>query len=609
MTGPHFLRTFAALKYLLGMKLKLLALTVFTALMAGCTQQIPEDAPSLIDLRYEQNESVTYREAVEMYERLAAHYPEAKLMEYGKTDVGKPLHLFVMDNSRNFDPESARKKDKRIVMIMNGIHPGEPAGIDASLMFADDVLRNKEGMRQLLDSTVICIIPVYNIGGMLNRSAFHRTGHITPKEAGHRGNAKNLDLNRDFAKMDTRNAWAFANIFREWQPEVFLDTHTTNGTDHPYPITLIPYQSDAMPEPLGTFFRETMMPCLYDQMEQSGFEMIPYVNWYNVNPKSGIRLNAQTPRFSTGYTGLFNTMCFMTENQIYADFPDRVKSSYHFMYALTSFTNANATEIKRLRAEADEITRQQKVYTLQWETDTTRFQNMHYKGFEGEMGISPVTGLERFSFNREKPYDTIIRYYNRHIAAKTIEAPAYYILPQAWQEVAERLAQNAVEMLRFTKDTVMRAERYMIDEVKTSERPSNGHHFHYDVSVAGRSEEVQIYQGDILIPLNQSSNKYIVEMLEPEAQDSFFRWNFFDPILDQREYYSSYGFEENALRYLNENPDFRKEWEKAIRNDPALQNDHRAQLGYIYDKTEWADNVTRRYPVLRVNDKTNLPVR
>jgi hypothetical protein len=591
------------------MKLTTLVFALLMAMMAGCNRQIPEDGTSLIDLRYEQNESVTYREAVEMYERLVAHYPEARLIEYGKTDIGKPLHLFVMDKHRSFDPESARKKDKRIVMIMNGIHPGEPAGIDASLMFADDVLRNKEGMRQLLDSTVICIIPVYNIGGMLNRSAFHRTGHITPKEAGHRGNAKNLDLNRDFAKMDTRNAWAFANIFREWQPEVFLDTHTTNGTDHPYPITLIPYQSDALPEPLGTFFRETMTPYLYDQMEKSGFEMIPYVNWYNVTPQRGLRLNAQTPRFSTGYAGLFNTLCFMTENQIYTDFPDRVKSSYHFMHALTSFTNENATEIKRLRTEADELTRQQKTYTLQWETDTIRYQNMRYKGFEGETGISPVTGLERFGFNREKPYDTIVKYSNRHIAARTIEAPHYYILPQAWDEIADRLALNKVEMLRFTKDTTISAERYIIKEVKTAERLSNGHHFHYDVTIESVNEEVAIYAGDFLIPLNQPSNKYIVDMLEPEGQDSFFRWNFFDPILDQREYYSSYGFEENALRYLNENPDFRMKWEEAIEDDPALQNNHRAQLGFIYDNTEWADNVTHKYPVLRLNEKADMPVR
>jgi hypothetical protein len=203
----------------------------------------------------------------------------------------------------------------------------------------------------------------------------------------------------------------------------------------------------------------------------------------------------------------------------------------------------------------------------------------------------------------------MVKYYNRHIAARTIEAPHYYILPQAWDEIADRLALNKVEMLRFTKDTTISAGRYIIKEVKTAERLSNGHHFHYDVTIESVNEEVALYAGDFLIPLNQPSNKYIVDMLEPEGQDSFFRWNFFDPILDQREYYSSYGFEENALRYLNENPDFRMKWEEAIEDDPALQNNHRAQLGFIYDNTEWADNVTHKYPVLRLNEKADMPVR
>lgn len=591
------------------MRLLILTLTATLVLLAGCNQQPAVDGKALIELRYEQNESVTYQETIEMFEKLAAHYPEAKLLTYGRTDVGKPLHLFVMDKNKKFDPESAKKANKSIVLIMNGIHPGEPEGIDASLMFADDILRNKDGMRNLLENTVVCIIPVYNIGGMLNRSAYHRTGQTTPKEAGHRGNAKNLDLNRDFVKMDTQNAWAFTEIFRTWQPDVFLDTHTTNGTDHPQVITLIPYQSDALPQPLGDFYHNSLIPFLYQQMSATGFDMIPYVDYWNTTPKDGIKLNPQTPRFSTGYTGLFNTMSFMTENQIYADFPDRVLSTYHFKKALVSFTNSNSGEIRKLMQEAQNFTSNQKEFVLQWQADTVNFLNIRYKGYEGEIGISPVTGLPRFGFNREKPYDTIIPYFDRHLAAKTIEAPEYYILPQAWEQVVQRLAWNGVSMFRFTKDTVITAERYMIKEVKTSQYQNNWHRNHNEISYEISTEEVNIWEGDYLIPMDQPANRYIVEMLEPEALDSFFRWNFFDPILEQREYYSSYGFEENALRYLNENPEFRKQWEEAIKNDTAMAKNHRAQLGYIYDNTEWADNVTKKYPVLRVNENVVLPVK
>lgn len=587
----------------------IIAFFAFAMLFSCNTSQGPGNpGESLVDLRFDENETVTYYEAIDWYKKLADHHPEAKLLSYGATDAGKPLHLFVMSEDRDFDPQSVKRSGKRIVLINNGIHPGEPEGIDASIWFADDVLRNHNNMRKLLDNTVICIIPVYNVGGCLNRSAYHRSGQTTPKACGHRGNAKNLDLNRDFAKMDTRNAEAFATIFRTWDPDTFLDTHTTNGSDHQYVITLIPYQPDGLPDALGDFFREEMIPFLYEKMAAMDYEMIPYVNYMNESPKDGISLYVQPPRYSTGYTGLFNTLGFMTENHIYKDFPDRVRSVYYFLIALTEFTENHGDEISQLRKEANKETANRKEFAIEWELDTSRYEMIRFKGYEGEIGISPVTGLERFGYNRDKPYDVMVPFYDRHLESKTIKAPAYYILPQAWDEVVERLKINQVKMHRLSKDTAITVEQYRITDVDTREWQYNWHRYHSGVTVEPETTVVHFYAGDYVIPMNQAANRYLVEMLEPEAKDSFFRWNFFDPCLERREYYSSYGFEENAMKYLEEHPEFRKQFEEAVKNDPELAKNHRAQLGYIYNNTEWADNRTGRYPVVRVMEKMYLPL-
>jgi len=590
-------------------KLKLLLVSLVIASLVGCEEKTKTNSKSLVNLSFEQNETVTYYEAIEAYQTLADHYPQAKLLNYGVTDAGKPLHLFVMSKEKDFDPESIRENKKSIVLITNGIHPGEPEGIDASIWFADDVLRNSDGLCALLDNTVICIIPVYNIGGCLNRSAFHRTGQTTPKECGYRGNAKNLDLNRDFVKLDTKNARAFTAIFREWDPDIFLDTHTTNGSDHKYVITLIPIQPCGLPDNLSDFFRSKMIPHLYEQMANTDYELIPYVNYMNRSPKSGISLYIQTPRFSTGYAGLFNSLGFMTENHIYKDFPDRVRSVYNFIRIMTEFASENSDEIIQLRQEANKKTSGQKEFTLDWKLDTTKFEMIRFKGYEGETGISPVTGLERFGYNRDKPYDTMVPFYDHHLPEKVVAAPNYYILPQAWEEVVERLEMNKVKMQRLAKDTAFEVERYYIADYKTSNRQNNWHRYHYELKLDLKVEIVQFYEGDYIIQMDQVANKYIVEVLEPEALDSFFRWNFFDPCLERREYYSSYGFEENAMKYLNEHPEFKKEFEEAVINDPELAKSHRAQLGYIYENTEWADNRVGRYPVARINEEVELPVK
>ncbi len=578
--------------------------------LAACnrSEKSSKTTEALLNLKFSESETVTYYEAIEYYALLADHYPEAQLMTYGVTDAGKPLHLFVMSKDGVFDPAKVHESGRAVVLINNGIHPGEPEGIDASLWFADDVLRNADGLGSLLDSVVVCIIPVYNVGGSLNRSAYHRTGQTTPREGGHRGNAKNLDLNRDFVKMDTKNAKAFAEIFHAWNPDVFLDTHTTNGSDHQYVITLIAFQPDALPPTLGRFYRDTFIPYLYQEMEQTDYPLIPYVSHLTESPKDGIALDLQQPHFSTGYVGLFNTLGFMTENHIYKDFEDRVRSVYDFLGVLTSFTASHSTQIQKLRAEAAETITNQKEFTVQWTLDTTQRQMIRFRGYGDETGISPVTGLPRRGYNRDKPYDTLIPFYDHYLPALTVEAPEYYIVPSAWEEVTERLALNRVQMRQLAKDTALVAEYYKFINVESWPQQYNWHRYHTKVQLEKVRDTIRFYQGDYVIEMNQPANKYIVEMLEPEAEDSFFRWNFFDPCLESREYFSSYGFEENAMKYLDTHPDFKKQFEEAVKNDPALANNHRAQMAYIYDNTEWADNRMNRYPVARINEAMNFPL-
>jgi hypothetical protein len=589
-----------AIPIVIGTAGKLLITIILFTIITSCTSEHKKTGEAIIQLSYEDDITPSYYEIIEMYKKLAVHYPEAKLLEYGKTDAGKPLHLFVISSDKDFNPVSIRKNNKRIVLINNGIHPGEPCGIDASLQFADDILRNKNGMAKYLKNTVVCIIPVYNVGGCLNRSAWHRTGQTSPKECGYRGNAKNLDLNRDFVKMDTENAKAFATIFRKWKPDVFLDTHTTNGSEHKYTITLIPVQPDYFPKVLSDFFRNKMIPALYEKMAEGDYEMIPYVSYRNRSVKKGIYLDVQTPRFSTGYVSLFNTLGFMTENHVYKNFSDRVKSANNFIRALVEFTSENGEEISKKRKLANQELIRQTEFALDYAVDTNRFDTITYRGYEAEIGISPVTGVERFGFNKNKAFEAEIPFYQYYYPTKIIIKPEMYIIPQAWSEVIDRLKINDIEMFPLSKDTILEVEVYYFVDHENSIRAYNGHHSHRNIKLHPEMQKVQFFEGDYVIPLNQESNKYIVELLEPEGHDSFFRWNFFDPCLESREYFSSYGFEGNAQKYLDKHPEFKAKFEKKKKEDKEFASNHRAQLGYIYYNTEWADERHNRYPVARI---------
>lgn len=555
----------------------------------------------LLHLKYEENYTPAYDEVIDMYRLLDKHYSNAQLVEIGKTDVGKPLHLFIINNKEEFDPVNIRKEGKSIFLINNGIHPGEPEGIDASLWYADDILRNKNGMAEILKNTAIIIIPVYSIGGHLNRSVYNRSGQTTPYETGFRGNAKNLDLNRDFTKCDSENAKSFARMFRNWNPDVFLDTHTTNGSDHQYSITLIPPASSLFPPAMENFIRKRFIPEIYNRMENGQYELIPYVNYIYDDPKKGIASSVEGPRYSSGYASMFHSYGMMTENQIYKAFPDRVKSCYQFISALAEFTSENSREIMDSRKEGLQQTLKTKKFPVTFFLDTTTFQIIEFKGYEADpKQVSPVTGVERFGYDLSKPYTEKIKYFDTWKPEEFVEVPEFYIIPQAYSNVIERLENAGVHFSKLKNDTVLKVTVDYINEFTSPPRPYNGHYFHDKISTHSEVREIKYYRGDVLVPVQQESKRYIFEMLEPKAGDSFFRWNFFDNILDQREYFSSYGFDENALKYLNEHPGFNKIFKEKQQSDPEFAKNHRAQLAYIYNNSEWLEKTWKRYPVGKI---------
>jgi hypothetical protein len=577
-----------------------LTLVIASVITVGCGRI---EAP-IIELRYEENQSLEHHEVIEAYDKLAGYYRQAAIFEMGITDVGRPLHLFMISGDGDFDPESLRQKGRTIVLVNNGIHAGEPAGIDASLEYAADILSNREDMAGVLDNTVIAIIPVYNIGGSLNRSRYYRMNQDGPEYKGARRNARNLDLNRDFVKMDSENARSFARIFHFLAPDVFVDTHTTNGADHQSVMTLVSTMHQKLPAGMGEFFNEKMVPELYRRMNQeTPYGMVPYLQLVDRGDiRKGIAGFNDHPIYSTGYASLFNCFAFMTETLVYKPFPERVKATYEFIRFLVEFTSVNSAEINGIREEAAEYTRNKKEFVVDWRLDRQRYDRMPFWGYETEEGRGPVSGRRVTVYDHDRKWTDTIPFYNYFSPAVTITAPEAYIVPQAWGEVIERLAINGVEIEFFERDTVIMAETLYIDDFETGSQPGQGRHL---VTVTGkRWEETlrQFYRGDAFIRVDQQANNYIVHMLEPLAPASFLRWGFFTSALEDGEFFWIWSFEDHAHELLQNDRAMREALEEREAGDPDFATDHAARLQFLYDLV--AGQATERgvnlYPVGRV---------
>lgn len=544
------------------------------------------------------NASLTYEEAIKTYEQLAADSDYASMLRYGQTDIGEPLHLFVIDSDGNSDPRRF-DEDKSVLLINNGIHPGEPCGIDASVVLAREFLSGEEYYEELLEDVIICIVPVYNIGGSLNRGCCSRANQNGPREYGFRGNAKNLDLNRDFIKADSDNAKAFYELFHDTDPEVLVDTHTSNGADYQYTMTLITTQPDKAAPELRWYLRNGMNDSLYSAMERRNFPMTPYVHTIGKTPDSGIKDYLEIPRFSTGYAALFNTLGFVTETHMLKPFEDRVESTYQFLMTMIEYMAENSEQMIALREKANEDARFREVFPLQWKLDTTKYEMFDFKGYEAEWEVSEVTGKEGLTYNQSKPFEKAVRYYNRYKSVEEVRAPDFYIIPQAWDAVIDRLMMNGVDMRPLDKDTVLTVEVYYIRDFKTADNVYEGHYLHRKVEVEPVVTELQYRKGDFVIPVEQTCNRYIVETLEPQGVDSFFAWNFFDSILQQKEWFSDYVFEDTAEEMLEKSPELKEEFEAKKDEDAEFSKNHWGQLYWIYQHSDNYENTVNRYPVAR----------
>jgi hypothetical protein len=556
------------------------------------------------ELSTDKNYTATYSEVIVYYQKLSRQYPQMRLFNVGMTDIGKPLTLIVLSRDKVFDPALIKKQNKRVLLINNGIHPGEPEGIDASMMITRDLLKKNA----LPKDVVICLIAVYNIDGCLNRG-LSRINQNGPRAYGFRGNSRNLDLNRDFIKADSRNALAFEKILNTWNPEVFLDNHTSDGADYQYVMTLIETQKDKQNPILAEYTSKTLSPELYKRMKTSGYEMTPYVESEDASPDSGIVSFLETPRFATGYTAQHNIISYITETHMLKPFDKRVYATYDFMQNLIDIVQRDAKKIGLVKHDADEQVKNQHTFALNWELDQQHYDTLVFKGYAAGHKTSEVSGLPRLYYDRSKPYTKTIKYFDNYKTSITADKPTAYVIPQAWGKIIDLFKLNNVAMSQLAHDTTLDLQMYYIGDYKTPPRPYEGHYLHSNVKLNPVDMKVKFYQGDYVVYTNQALNRYIVETLEPQGVDSFFAWNFFDSVLGEKEYFSDYVFEDVAADLLKKDPDLKKKLDDEKLKDPKLAASAGAQLNFVYRNSPYFEKTYLRYPVGRLLTDTKLDLK
>ena len=335
-------------------------------------------------------------------------------------------------------------------------------------------------------------------------------------------------------------------------------------------------------------------------MEEHQWPMCPYVNFEEGSVEKGWEAFPDYPRYSSGYAALFHTLSFISETHMLKPFKDKVWSTYALMQSMIAVAGAKSKEIIENRKADYAKDLKETSLPIKWKIDSTRRDMIVFRGYEASYKTSEVTGQSRLFYDHSKPFEKKVSYYDFYVSDNPVSLPEAYIIPQGWHDVIDLLKLNGVMMTRFAKDTIVTVEAYHIDEYKSYPRPYEKHHKNFDVKVSPSQQNIKFQKGDYIISTQQPARRFLVEMLEPVGDDSYFAWNFFDAILQQKEGYSNYRWEDVAAAYIKDHPEIQVALDQKKQSDPAFAANANAQLEFVYKRSPYYEPAHMRYPVYRL---------
>ncbi len=512
----------------------------------------------------------SYDETLAFLRRLEKTSPYLSLSFYGTSAEGRPMPVVVASKEKAFTPEAAAKSGRPVVLVLNGIHPGEPDGKDACLILLRDLaLGNRP---DLLDTLTLLVVPVYNVDGHERVSRWNRPNQDGPVEGmGFRPTTQGLDLNRDFLKADAPETRALLSLVAAWSPDLFVDDHVTDGSDAQPTVTVAYGAEPATPEPLRAWLETVMRPALAE-VEEAGWKTSPYIEWVDpLDPAKGIDLGPTEPRYGTGYMPLRGIPTVLVEMHALKAYGERVRANAAFLSALLARVGAAPGPLKVARAAALEAARSAPAgspFVLAGETDTARPEKIDFPAFAWSEVVSPVTGRPRLVYDPTKPVSVPMPVYRRAKAKTTAPRPAAYLVPAGWPRVEEKLAVHGVRFTKLAAARTLAVGTYRASEARFEPSSYQGR-VRVGARIARATETRTVPAGSLYVPLDDPLAPVAIHLLEPEGPDSLFAWGELSSALEMKEYIDARVLEPLAAKLLADDPKLAAEWEAKLK-DPKF---------------------------------------
>jgi zinc carboxypeptidase len=553
-----------------------------------------------------------YADTIAFAKDLANASPAIEYRGFGHSGQGRELPLLIASETQTFTPEAARAAGKAVVLIQACIHSGEPDGKDAGFALLRDIAITKTAAG-ILENVVLLFIPIYNTDGHERSTPYNRINQNGPESMGWRTTSTYQNLNRDYMKADTPETRAWLRLWTEWDPDLFIDCHVTDGADYRCNITYHHEHHAGIDEAVLQWERDVFDDKVANATAAAG----NVISWYlefidNRDLTLGTRDFNGSPRFSTGYVPLRNRAGILIETHMIKDYRSRVIGTYDFLRAALTEVNNDPERLVRVGREADlrtvdagRVHNPAHLYPLDFELtdETTPFE---LKAFQYETEQSEVSGDLRVVYGRE-PLDLTIPMYDTFRVKTAVAPPLQYIVPVQWTSVIEVLHAHGVRFRSLAESTSIEVEVYRFTNVRWPYEPFEGRHMpQYDLE--STKETMEFPAGSIVVPVAQPLGKLVLNLLEPGAPDSFARWGFFNAIFEEKEYAEHYVLETLAREMMQNDPELKREFGELLASDAEFSASPAARLRFFYKRSFYWDPQMNLYPVGRITSVLDLPL-
>lgn len=540
-------------------------------------------------------ETGVYEETLDVYLKLAAASPYARMVDIGMSPKGQRMYLFIASKDKAFDAPTARKTGKPIVFFQNGIHPGENGGKDAAIMLLRDILVTKK-YESLLDNAIILSVPVFNVDGHENRTPYHRFNEQGPIEQGFRVTAQRYNLNRDYMKGDSMEMQNWLKAFQKWQPDLLIDNHVTNGLDMQPDTTIVIHDGIDVHPAVASWVGQKWLPSMWKGMEAEGHTM----GWYVGGP---VRAGApfvmvpMSPRYSNGYAALRNRASLLVETHSLKPFAVRAWGHYDIMLETLKAIAVSGKELRAATEAADkDVLKAGSKLALDYapaKTGTPYVARL----LESEMYQGTALGgpVVRY-LPKAKDLDvTLIR---TSVPKTEVTVPRGYYIPRENIALLDLLKLHGVRVQPVSGQTDAEVEVTRFDKVTFPPQPFETR-FMPNFETVVTKEKRAITAQYFFVPTAQPLGKLVMNLLEPNAPDSVVKWGTLNGMFELKEHASDYIFEPLAEKLLAKDAKLKADFEAALAADPALKANPRARLMWLYKRTPFLEPDKDLYPVLR----------